>query len=246
MKITYVYYSGYAIETENFNLLIDYYEDSCTPKELGWVHTYLLQQPKKLYILSTHSHFDHFNPEILSWKTVKKDIVYLFSKDILDNASAQKEDAIYLDKGDTYCDDLLTIKAYGSTDIGVSFLLRFDNRSIFHAGDLNNWHWKDEVPASEALEYETNFLNELELLATNVDYLDLAMFPVDPRLGTEYMRGAEQFIARIRTDIFAPMHFGDEYSKASALSSFADSKHCKVLVWKERGEQKVLFNTDYE
>lgn len=240
MKITYVYHSGYVLETEDFNLLIDYYQDSCSPEDSGWVHTYLLEQPKKLYILSTHSHSDHFNPKVLTWKARKNNIVYIFSKDILDSSLAGKEDAIYLEKGESYSDELLTVKAYGSTDIGSSFLIHGAKKTIFHAGDLNNWHWKDEVPAAEALGYETNFLNELEVLAKEVVHIDLAMFPVDPRLGKEYMRGAEQFISRIKTDILAPMHFGTEYEKAAALSPFAETKQCQVIKWTHRGEQFII------
>ena len=36
------------------------------------------------------------------------------------------------------------IKAFGSTDIGISFLVSVDGVDIFHAGDLNWWHWWDE------------------------------------------------------------------------------------------------------
>ena len=59
----------------------------------------------------------------MKWKEQKPDIKYIFSKDILKRRRAKADDAIYLKKGDAYQDELLTIKAFGSTDVGISFLI---------------------------------------------------------------------------------------------------------------------------
>lgn len=236
MKLTYIYHSCYALECDEFTIIIDYYEDTLKPSEKGLIHSHILHNPGKLYVLSSHSHPDHFNPEIFCWKQQKKDIQYIFSRDILDAGMANKEDAIYLDKLETYEDDFLKIKAYGSTDIGISFLLQAEGKQIFHAGDLNNWHWNEECSPEEAQGYETNYLNELELIAKDVTHLNLAMFPVDPRLGKDYMKGAEQFVSRIPTDILAPMHFDEAYDKAAAFASYAETKNCRSMKWARKGE----------
>lgn len=47
------------------------------------------------------------------------------------------------------------------------------------------------------------------------------MFPIDPRLGKEYMRGGEQWLQNIQTKVVAPMHFGKEYEKAEAFKAIA-------------------------
>ena len=56
----------------------------------------------ELYILSSHFHPDHFNPDVLKWKAEKDDIKYIFSKDILKRRCAKAEDAFYMKKGDVY------------------------------------------------------------------------------------------------------------------------------------------------
>jgi hypothetical protein len=127
-------------------------------------------------------------------------------------------DVVYLRKEEVYHDHGLKVKVFGSTDEGGSFLLEWNNRRIFHAGDLNNWHWNEEVGKEESLTYENNFLCELELLAEESDRLDLVMFPIDPRLGKDYMRGASQFLSRIRVRYFLPMHFGEQYEKANRFA----------------------------
>ena len=234
MKLTYIYHSGYVIEGDRFTILIDYFKD--TDGKVGIVHDKILKNDGKLYILSTHSHHDHFNPEILKWRELRPDIVYVFSKDILDNKMARPEDAVYLDKLETYIDDTIYIKAFGSTDLGGSFLIKVGDKTIFHAGDLNNWHWNEESTKEEIEEAENNYLSELTLLAKEVKHIDLAMFPVDPRLGKDYMKGAEQFIDTIKTYIFAPMHFGEEYYKAFLFGQYAIRKGVRFAGWEYKGE----------
>lgn len=236
MKLTYIYHSGYAIEAEGFTVIIDYFRDS----DNGIVYNELLKKKGKLYVLSTHSHHDHFNKEILKWKMIHPEVIYVFSKDILSYRKAKARDAIYLDKSDSYQDETLYIKAYGSTDLGVSFLIKAGEKTIFHAGDLNNWHWNEESTKGEIQEAEDFYQRELDLLATDVSHLDLAMFPIDPRLGKDYIKGAEQFISAIKTDMLAPMHFDEAYDKAAAFARFASEKGCKCISWTHTGESIVF------
>ena len=235
MKLTYIYHSGYAIEGNDFTIIIDYYKDSGDAR--GIVHERLLKNKGRLYVLCTHSHHDHFVPEILEWNKNRPDIVYVFSKELLDSGTVTNENIIFLDKLEIYTDNILEIKAFGSTDLGGSFLIKAEDKLIFHAGDLNNWHWNEESTDEEIEEAESYYDRELAVLNKYIDHLDLAMFPVDPRLGKDYMRGAEQFINTIKTGIFAPMHFGEEYNKAAAFADYASSKHCKSICWTHRGEE---------
>ena len=53
------------------------------------------------------------------------------------------------------------IKSYGSTDIGISFMVYVDGINIFHAGDLNWWYWWDDTP-EEIEKAERWFKEEVE------------------------------------------------------------------------------------
>lgn len=239
MKLIYIYHSGFIITGTEFSILIDYYED--TPDL--FVHQQFLKYPGRLYILSSHSHPDHFNPEILKWKTKRPDIQYVFSEDIRSHQQACFHDAIFLKKGETWSDDLLKIKAFGSTDIGISFLIDIENKRIFHAGDLNNWHWAAESAPEEIAEAQQHYLNELETLAQYTPYVDLAMFPVDPRLGEDYTRGALQFIDRIHTRQFVPMHFWRKYDKANAFRPCVENHGGRFIAITKSGEAVELETT---
>lgn len=234
MELTYIYHSGYMIESDRFVIIIDYYKDSQT--EGGVVHKKLQTTSKKIYIMCTHSHYDHFNPEILIWKQNRPDIVYIFSKDVLEHKMVAENDVVYLDKFDVYEDDMLSLKVFGSTDLGISFLIRAEGKTIFHAGDLNNWHWNEEASDTEIREAEAFYETELQLLADEVQHVNLAMFPIDPRLGKDYMKGAEQFVEKIKTDIFAPMHFGESYKKAAAFKAYCEDHSSKLICWTGKGQ----------
>lgn len=239
MELIYLYHSGFALLGEAFTLLFDYYEDSET-SDSGVLHRELLCRPGKFYVFSSHSHYDHFNKEILTWREKRPDIVYLFSKDILQQGLSTEKEAIYMEKGDLYHDDTLKVHAFGSTDEGISFLIEIEGKRIFHAGDLNNWHWMDESDEAEWKGYELQFLKELDDIYCNYEAVDLAMFPVDPRLGKEYMRGPLQFVEKIKTAIFVPMHFDEAYEQAAAFVPVAKSLVTRTLLLKKRGQHELI------
>jgi L-ascorbate metabolism protein UlaG (beta-lactamase superfamily) len=232
MKITYVFHSGFVIETLNATLIFDYYKDS----EDGFIKKNLKSFPGKLYVFSSHWHPDHFNKEILEWKEQRPDIQYIFSKDILKKKLAGKDDAVFIGKLDTWNDENVSVEAFGSTDVGVSFLIETEGKKIFHAGDLNNWHWDEESTAEEVQAAERHFIKELKTLANRTKHVDLAMFPVDSRLGKNYMRGAQQFIETIKTDIFVPMHFTFAYEEANAFKEYAEKCGCRFVSLHKTGE----------
>ena len=229
MKLIYVYHSGFILENDNIVVVIDYYKDSGWKGKEGTVHEYLRNTEKRMYILASHAHPDHFNPEIFGWSE-KKNLRYILSSDIRKGNKEWEDDVVWLDKGETWQDDFLRIKAYGSTDVGISFLLHTEGKRIFHAGDLNNWHWREESTEQEVEEAEKAFLREVAVLAKDADFLDLAMFPVDPRLGADYISGAKQFIDRIPVRKFVPMHFWERYEKANAFREYAENHGTEFIV----------------
>lgn len=236
MRLTYIYHSGFAIETDSYSVLIDYCQDTEKGAQRGFVHDKLLQRTDMLYVLSSHFHADHFNKEVLSWKNTKSNIQYIFSKDILKRRRAFAKDAFYIKKGESFDDDLLQVSAFGSTDVGVSFLLQVEDKTVFHAGDLNNWHWKDESTPQEIEEAESQYLKELDEIAATVDKIDLALFPVDPRLGTDFMRGALQFVKRMHPDVIVPMHFWERPAEIRDLKVCFEQLGCRYVLLACPGE----------
>lgn len=235
MKLIYIYHSGFILQGKYFVVVIDYYREGKTENK-KLISELLNHYPGRLYVLVSHAHPDHYNPEILQWAEQRPDLQYIFSEDVKVPIHSLPSHCAFMKKSDSWNDELLKVKAYGSTDVGISFLIEGGGKRIFHAGDLNNWHWAEESTATEVQEYENHFLQELELLARDTKELDLALFPVDPRLGKDYMRGARQFIDRIHPLCFAPMHFWEKYDEADALRKYAEKKGCRFITWTHPGQ----------
>ena len=225
------------LELEDFSVLFDYYQDAKRDDGTYWIKDYLLSKKEDLYVLCTHSHADHYNAQIFEWGATKKNIKYILSKEVAEVHTIPQDDRIVLlDILQTYQDDNLRVITFGSTDVGGSFGLDVGNKKIFHAGDLNNWHWNEEVPKIEAAGYENSYLCELELVAEHTNNINVAMFPIDPRLGKDYMLGAEQFVSRVAVDYLLPMHFAEDYDKANKFERYARLQNCEYLAVTKKGQ----------
>ena len=105
--------------------------------------------------------------------------------------------------GDTVEADNLTVTMFGSTDAGGSFLVDTGTHRIFHAGDLNWWHWSGDTPENIA---EAKELKEKEFAPLQGLSVDIMMFPVDARLEVAREWGALEVLGMMNTKLFIPMH----------------------------------------
>ncbi len=246
MKITYIFHSCFIIETEQCMLMFDYWTDPAGAAER------LSATDKPTYILASHFHEDHFNREIFKWKKLRNNIRYILSKDILRHRRARREEAdAWLAKGGTWSDGLVDIKATGSTDSGVSWIVETGGMRIFHAGDLNNWYARfltDDYKGGKVYSPEFGsevdpereeklYLGELKDIRKTADSFDVVMFPVDSRIGNGYTRGARQFIERFNVKTFIPMHFvAGGFESAWRMKEFTDEKGISFWCITKEGE----------
>jgi len=66
------------------------------------------------------------------------------------------------------------------------------------------------------------------------------MFPVDPRLGTDFFRGARQFISKIPCSVLIPMHFGKDYAEIKPFEDIAKLVGCRYIPLKSSRESEKL------
>ncbi|MBC8587158.1 MBL fold metallo-hydrolase [Paratissierella segnis] len=222
MKVEYIYHSGFTIEADDYFLVFDYYRGDITLKD------------KKIIVFSTHKHHDHYNPKILTWKKNYPDISYVLSSDI--DVSPSKN--IY--KIDPYEELKLqdvAIKAFGSTDLGVSLLIKLEDKNIFFAGDLNWWHWEEDFPEDQ-LKEEKDFKDEVSKIIG--ERIDVAFFPVDPRLEDAFYLGAQYFIEKLKPKIFFPMHFGDKYEIIPKLINKINDNTVDIVKIKKKNQVFIV------
>ena len=235
MKLTYLFHSGFLIEANGFAIVCDYYRAGET------ILDELLRRRKPLYVLVSHEHRDHYNPEVLAWSRQNGDIHYIFPRDM----SVRPElsalpNVVFLDRGESYADGRVQVTAFGSTDLGVSYEIVTEGKALFHAGDLNNWHWRDESTDAEVLAAEMAYRREFDHMAESITHIDVAMFPVDARLGSDYMRGAGQFVERFTVNCFIPMHFYPAIRKAEAFAPIARQHGAEFVLLAHTGDSITI------
>jgi len=240
-KILYIYHSGFAVETENYFLVFDYYKEQNLIKEKSLFPSILsndnIRDNKKVFVFCSHSHGDHFNPVILDWQKYNSDIKYVLSDDII--TPTKKPNYTFMQEDDEKEIDNLYIKAYGSTDIGISFLIKIDGLTIFHAGDLNWWHWKEDSLEEQKLA-ELNFKIQIKKLKQE-NTIDIAFFPVDPRLEEFYSLGGEYFANQLHPNLIIPMHFADTSSITKEFLKKMEKINIKSIEIKQ-APQEMLFS----
>ena len=195
MKITCIGHSGFLVQLNGYNLIFDYFTD-----EKNIISREIFEN-KKTCVFVSHNHGDHYNKKIFDWAGFGE-VLYVLEKDCPTNKDVVKiseDDELSLFNGE------LAVTAYGSTDEGVSFLVKSGDLTLFHAGDLNDWYWEDELSPDELIEWEENYLKIIRKLAGT--HIDIAFIPEDPRLGIHSRRGIEHFEKIVGAAKIIPMHF---------------------------------------
>lgn len=221
INVTYLDHSGFAVSTPTAILVFDYYKDP--DKKL---HKVMADHPAAdvpVIFFVTHHHPDHFNTSIFELAQDRKR-VYVLSNDIFSKLVPKKGIQVaWMSPGDVIeqIPGIQSVKAYGSTDAGVSYFITLEEgRTLFHAGDLNFWHWSADSTEREIEKAKNHFETIVNRIAEEHPAIDIVMFPVDARMGDGFAAGANIFLTKIKVSYFFPMHFWGEPQKACDFKSY--------------------------
>lgn len=237
MRVTFLAHSGFFLELETACLLFDWWKGELPP----------LPADRPLLVFASHRHEDHFNPAIFSLAEGGRNVRFLLGKDIRlternrarwnlsDDAAGR---CLCLGGGETVSPVLgVTVETLPSTDEGVAFVISLEGKTLFHAGDLNWWHWEEEDKAWNR-NMEVNFKRYCEPLRGR--HMDLAMFPVDPRLGEDGFRGPRYFLELTDTVRLLPMHQWEQFSFTRDFLAACPAFAGQVLPVERNGQRFTL------
>ena len=232
LQITYLRHSGVAVRTHDTLLVFD---DAQGPPQdsdalaNGRITRQLIATHARTIFFVSHAHADHFNPAIYDLPGEEAGAHYVLGYDL-----PKKYRGNRLKPGDTRKVAGIAVTAYGSTDEGVSFLVDVDGWSIFHAGDLNLWHWREESTPKEIEQAEKDFYAATApLIGQEIDF---AFFPVDPRMGEMSDAGALYFLMHVKPRVMIPMHWWDRDDVAREFARRNRGKHVETVALTVPGE----------
>ncbi len=233
MRIYYLHHSSVCVIHEKTLLVFDYFKAKRDKHiEDGHINREDIEAFERVYVFSSHSHHDHYNPCIFDWASPK--VKYILDSTIKNTP----EDTVVLQPGETYTDDMIYVREFGSTDCGGSFYVNIGGTSLFHAGDLNDWHWKDEGNARYSRVMTKMFDREMAYLKKHVAHIDYAFFPVDKRMGTDHDAGAKKFMEIMKPGVLIPIHFVS-FSDTAEFSEAAAGSGTKVVRVTHNGERLI-------
>lgn len=195
MLVTHYYHSGCLVELEHHQLLFDYYQGDLN-----------LNKEKPLYIFVSHRHFDHYNPNIFKIEHPHKTY-------ILSTTLRHKYDAHYVECNQQYQFDDIVVKTLLSTDEGCAFIVEVEDKTVYHSGDLNWWHWNGEGKKDNEYQKIT-YQQQINLIQQPID---IAFVVVDKRQEEYYLLGLQYFMNHVQTKTIFPIHYFGDYSISEQL-----------------------------
>ena len=219
--VTFLAHSGFLVETEEVLLLFDWWKGALPS----------LSPEKPLLVFASHAHHDHFNPNLFDLDDGTRPVRFLLGEGITPPAG---HDCTVLRGGASVTLPEAAVETLPSTDEGVAFLVRCGGRTVYHAGDLNWWHWEGE-PDPWNPRMEADFKRYTEPLRGRV--LDLAFLPLDPRQQAAESWGFTYLLDLADVRRAFPMHQWGDYTPTDRLLSARPDLRDRVVPVSREGQR---------
>ncbi|MFC1887197.1 ankyrin repeat domain-containing protein [Candidatus Cloacimonadota bacterium] len=218
--IWYLGHNGWGILTENNFIIIDYWlwqrgadqpslnNGSIDPEEIA---------DKKITVISTHEHADHYDPRIWEWRSGLEDVTY-----IMGFQPETEEEYIFLPaRKDTMINDI-KFTSITSNDSGIGFLMELDGITVFHPGDH----------ANRQRDFSGTYIAEIEFLKEKQPEIDISFMPIS---GCGFgdleavKLGVYRTLEELPANVFFPMHsIGGEYRYSEFIDEMEETTDFKV------------------
>ena len=220
-NVTFLAHSGFLVETEDVLLLFDWWKGTLPS----------LPPEKPLLVFVSHTHHDHFNPAVFSLDDGSRPVRFLLGEGVTPPAG---HDCTVLRGGESVTLPEAAVETFPSTDEGVAFLVTCGQKAIYHAGDLNWWHWEGE-PDPWNPRMEADFKRYAEPLRGRV--LDLAFLPLDPRQQLAESWGFTYLLDLADVRRAFPMHQWGDYTPTDRLLSARPDLWDRVVPVSREGQR---------
>lgn len=205
MDITYIHHDCFVVRLGALTLLFDHPSPAHLPARAAGTAAPLLAG-SDLVVFFSHSHPDHFDPDILAVTAQAASRRFVVSDDVADMfPDSLPPDAVVMDPDQTRQVAGLSVTTLESNDLGVAYLIETPANRLYFGGDLARWDWPTlpERARDETCRFFAAALSRIAAFAP-----DVAFTNCDFRLDS--LGGVVDFAAAVRPGLLIPMHlFGD-------------------------------------
>lgn len=231
MKVLFIHHSSFYVELEKTALLFDYFDGSRINGYTFSGKIPPLPADKEVYCFASHKHQDHFDMDILKLAKIHPKVHYVLSKDCKMSRNfllkhgfgeAVMRQITYVAPEKEYKVGDLKVRTLRSTDAGVAFDVSAEGIQIYHAGDLNWWHWEGAGDLVNG-KMQKDFKREMRRLSDA--HFRFAFVPLDPRMGRDAFKGFDYFMKNVSADHVFPMHMWQDYSLIRSYKARTDNDY---------------------
>lgn len=204
LKVHYFYNSGWLIETPKHAIIIDFIPHATAGiTDLQQLLQKAADHDKKILMMFTHDHNDHFNKSTVDLAKQFPKIQFVFGWNYQSDVPKHMKTMI---NRDSILSSDYKIYSHVSTDDGVGFLLQIDGYNIYHAGDHALW-------ADQLLD---QFTSELNFIRSKTKQVDIAFVPAVRGMFTKcaydsvMAKGLELSANILKPRVMALQHLGCE------------------------------------
>ncbi len=224
LRVEYINNNGYIVETDKAVYVFDFVD--------GFLPATYLRKNKPLIFFVTNGDKEHYSQSIYSYrKTV------IFAYDILQEP--------YNKVFKMYPNEMIHLgfaKVYTrpTTRDGVVYIIKEDDKTIIHAGNLNNYHYQ-EFSSAKRVELETQNFNECLNGLREFENPDILIAPVNPVIGFNYEYGAKRSTRVLNPKHFFPTQFR-RYSEISSFVTFGEAEEGTEFHFPKYNNQEFMIN----
>ena len=218
-KVTYLDNAGFVVKTDKTFYVFDYYRDPThhLVKEL--------QNNPDLPVIffASGPYTSHYNDAIFNLAQ-NHNRAYICANQVVSRIGDTEENTATLTAGDKIEDVLgtgTTVHAFGSTESGVSFVVKTaDGKVILHGGDLAPYHLDENSKKDNTSAMRQKFETIVNRIAEEYPTVDLAFVAVDPLVGDNYAEGVRYMVEKIDVKNLVPMHFHGKVNEACDFRTY--------------------------
>ncbi len=192
---------------------------------------------KRVFVFASHSHEDHFTPDVRQLARSAREATFIVSDDIAelhDAFNPEKQPGVVVVEPETWVTVAdMDILGFESTDMGVGFFIRFQGQGLYFGGDVAEWAWpgQDEASSDFSRRHFQATLARLRDLAPAVAFTN-----ADARLPN--WTGALDLAREVRPRLLVPMHaFGEPERIWRFAQDLEQTGHgCPLFLYEKPGD----------